>query len=79
MVLIESKGIRKLTLGNDDDGSEDLLLDNPHVRLDVSEDGRLDEVSKKQNTGVRKKQRVKEKRKRMLTPQFRDGHLQREQ
>lgn len=34
-----------LELGNDDDGSENLFLDDPHVGLDVGEDGRLDKVS----------------------------------
>lgn len=34
-----------LELGDNDDGAEDLFLDDAHVRLDIGEDGRLDEVS----------------------------------
>lgn len=34
-----------LELGDDDDGAEDLLLDDLHVGLDVGEDGGLDEVA----------------------------------
>ena len=41
-----------LELDDDTDGAEDLLLDNLHVRLDVGEDGRLDEVALGADTGT---------------------------